>query len=382
MPNQPIHCVIQLTPPGRGAVATLRVEGANAVEAVQAQFHARNGRPLAAYPVDRLVIGHFGGDKGEEVIVRRCADGAVEVHCHGGLAAVAMIEEALGAAGCQTVAWRDWVASSVLPTPKGTVPFLSTTPSARCPQKLGQSLKAAALKALADARTERTAAILLDQYHGALELALHEIQQAIDQGQTEAARQQIDAIRARADLGRHLVQPWRVVLAGRVNVGKSSLINALAGYGRSIVHATPGTTRDAVTVATAIDGWPVELCDTGGLRTGMDPIERAGIEIAQERIAQADLAILIFDRSQAWSAEDQTLVDQWPGALLVDNKSDLPSVSDDRPTELSISTVRAEGIQELLEAIARRLVPEPPPPGAAVPFTAEQVNVLDKLLTV
>ena len=152
---------------------------------------------------------------------------------------------------------------------------------------------------------------------------MDEIRQAIDRGRDDAARRQIDALLARADLGRHLVQPWRVVLAGRVNVGKSSLINALAGYGRSIVHPSPGTTRDAVTVTTAIDGWPVELCDTAGLRSGGDAVERAGIELARERLAQADLAILVFDRSAAWSAEDQALCDQWPGGLLVHNKCDL-----------------------------------------------------------
>ena len=65
------------------------------------------------------------------------------------------------------------------------------------------------------------------------------------------------------------MQPWRVVFGGPANVGKSSLINALVGYGRSIVHDLPGTTRDALTAATAIDGWPVELCDTAGLRAAV-----------------------------------------------------------------------------------------------------------------
>ena len=242
--------VIQLTPPGRGAIATLpigaRRDRGGAVAVPRPQ------RPAAGrLPPDRLAVGRFGGDRGEEVVVRRRADDAVELHCHGGLAAVAMIEEALVAAGCQSVAWRDWAAGR------------HADPIAR-----------RRLSALADARTQRTAAILLDQYHGALSRAMDEIRQAIDRGRHDAARQQIDALLARADLGRHLVQPWRVVLAGRVNVGKSSLINALAGYGRSIVHPSPGTTRDAVTVTTAIDGWPVELCDTAGLRSGGDAVER------------------------------------------------------------------------------------------------------------
>ena len=70
------------------------------------------------------------------------------------------------------------------------------------------------------------------------------------------------------------------MLAGRPNVGKSSLTNALLGYTRSIVFDQPGTTRDVVTATTAIDGWPIEFSDTAGLREGSEPLEAAGIERA------------------------------------------------------------------------------------------------------
>ena len=156
---------------------------------------------------------------------------------------------------------------------------------------------------------------------------MDEIRQDIDRGDASSARQRIEALLAREKLGRHLTRPWSVVLAGRTNVGKSSLMNALAGYGRAIVHPAPGTTRDAVAMATAIDGWPVELCDTAGLRAADDAVERAGIERARERLAQADLVILVADRSVPWSAEDQTLADQWPAAVVVHNKCDLPGVA-------------------------------------------------------
>ena len=350
--------IVQLTPPGRGAVATLRVEGPGALAAVQSHFHAHSGRPLEAYSSDRLVVGHFGAAGGEEVVVRRTADDAVELHCHGGQVAITMIEASLMAAGCRRLAWRDWT-------------------TAHHADPIG----AAALSALADAPTQRTAAILLDQYHGALRRALRDIRQAIDLGQPVAAQRQIDALLARADLGRHLVQPWRVVLAGRGNVGKSSLINAMAGYGRSIVHPTPGTTRDAVTVSTAVDGWPIELCDTAGLRGAVessqpDAVERAGIARAYQRLAQADLAILVFDHAVAWSAEDQALLEHCPKVLLVHNKCDLTSASDDRPPGLLTSALQGNGIEDLLDCIARRLVPDPPPPGTAVPFSAEQVDAI------
>ena len=205
---------------------------------------------------------------------------------------------------------------------------------------------------------------------------MDEIRQAIGRGDASSARGRIDALLAQAELGRHLTRPWSVVLAGRVNVGKSSLLNALAGHARAIVHHAPGTTRDAVTAATAIDGWPVELCDTAGLRSPGDAIERAGIDLARQRLAAADLVVLVTDRSAAWSREDQTLFDQWPGAVLVHNKCDLPPALGDRPDGLLTSALHGQGIETLLETIAGRLVPSPPPPGAAVPFTDEQVEMI------
>lgn len=351
-PDSSTPIVVRLTPPGRGAVVTLRVEGPRAVEIVQSLFRSRDGKPLADHPEDRLLVGRF---KAEEVVVRRTGD-AVELHCHGGTAAVEMIEETLAEAGCRPTAWRDWANG-----------------------RKDNPIKAAARTALADARTERTASILLDQFDGALERAIDEICRTLDSGDAASARRIADSLLARAELGMHLVRPWNVVLAGRSNVGKSSTINALAGYRRAIVHHSPGTTRDAVTLTTAIDGWPVELCDTAGLRRDAAPIEKVGIELAEKRLEQADLRILIFDLGSPWSDEDQSLLERWPEALVVHNKCDLPSADGDRPAGLAISALTGVGIPALLDGISERLVPDPPPPGAAVPFTPEQVETVRRL---
>src|SRR5690606_27241148 len=88
---------------------------------------------------------------------------------------------------------------------------------------------------------------------------------------------------------RHLLTPWQVVLCGRPNVGKSSLINALVGYERTVVFDQPGTTRDVVSVETAIHGWPVIFSDTAGLRETESELEAAGIARARARLKQADL---------------------------------------------------------------------------------------------
>ena len=353
MPEQEFPRLILLTPPGRGAVASLLVEGPGAVRAVAAHFHARNGRPLKPQPDQRLAIGRFGGEPGEEVVVRCRSAQAVELHCHGGDATVAMIQQVLVASGCRPLPWQEWVAAE------------NADPHS-----------AAAQLALAEARTTRTAAIFLDQYHGA---------RARDGGDPCGHPWSAMGRRPPADrrplgprpLGRHLVEPWHIVVAGRPNVGKSSLINALVGYGRSIVHATAGTTRDVVTARTAIDGWPVILADTAGLGAGGDAVERAGIELAREQLACADLVLLVFDLSVPWSDADQALRAAWPAALLVHNKSDAaPAAGAGRPPGLTLSALSGQGLDALLGQIGNALVPHPPPPGAAVPFAVEHIEAL------
>jgi tRNA modification GTPase len=340
--------LIILTPPGRGAVASVRIEGPGGLELVAALFAARGGRPLTEVPLRQIVVGRLGG---EEVVLSRIAEDVIELHCHGGSAAVARLEELLIDRGCRKVSWQDWARA------RETDPFA-----------------AAALVALADARTERTAAILLDQYHGALRTAFEAIEASLQAGDAAAAREQAEVLLAHSLTGLHLVRPWQVVVAGRPNVGKSSLMNAIAGYQRAIVHNLPGTTRDIVGVQTALDGWPVEIFDTAGLRAAGDPIEQAGIDLAREKIAAADLVVLVFDSSAPWTVADQDLFESHPSALLVSNKSDLPPVPGAHPVAMSVSAATGAGVEELCRAIAQRLVPHPPAPGAAVPFLAEHVE--------
>jgi tRNA modification GTPase len=171
------------------------------------------------------------------------------------------------------------------------------------------------------------------------------------------------------------------VLAGRTNVGKSSLINALVGYRRSIVFDAPGTTRDVVTATTALEGWPVELSDTAGLRASDDPLEAEGVRRARQQMIAADCLLLVFDGGRAWCAEDDALVESWPAAIVVHNKADLaPPAAEARPAGLRTSAITADGIDKLVAAIAARLVPDVPPPGAAVPFTPRQVDSLQRAL--
>jgi tRNA modification GTPase len=172
------------------------------------------------------------------------------------------------------------------------------------------------------------------------------------------------------------------VVAGTPNVGKSSLVNALAGYPRCIVAATPGTTRDVVTTRLALDGWLIELADTAGQRSDAEALEEQGIGRARTTAATADLCLWLLDGSASpvWPSEPIASVQY------VISKSDLPSAWDTAPTPdgVRVSAVTGAGLAELCSVVLSRLVPEAPPPGAAVPFTprqCEQIAEAKRLLS-
>jgi tRNA modification GTPase len=221
----------------------------------------------------------------------------------------------------------------------------------------------------------------MDQYRGALGRAFAEVSDCIDQGQVDATIHRLRLLERYADVGLHLTEPWRVVLTGYVNVGKSSLINSILGYQRSIAYKQPGTTRDVVTAHTAIDGWLVELMDTAGLRDSGDAIESAGVAMAQQRLDAADLVVIVLDSTEPWSARAGAMVAKRPNALIVHNKCDLVSrLPDDRPQGLQASAATGQGIPQLIDAVSARLVRDPPSTGTAVPFRDRHVRAVQAAL--
>ena len=345
--------VIQLTPDGRGALGSLLVEGQGAMRAVTRHFQPAKEGALERASNNRILYGRWRSDHlqgTEEVVVCRCGPEKFEVHCHGGQTPLASIVESLCASGCRCVPWQEWLADGE-----------------------DDRVTAAARVAMAKARTERTATILMDQYLGALREQLDVTLQHLARRRLDAATGCLQELILFADVGRHLVEPWQVVLVGRPNVGKSSLFNALLGYRRAIVNPASGTTRDVVTATTALDGWPVQLADTAGIRPADNPLESAGMERARQQLEDADLVILVSDRTLPWSVADDELVESAGQVLIVHNKYDLdPSPVEGRPRGLLTSAHSGIGVAELADQIHQTLVPTPPLRGAAVPFTDEQ----------
>ena len=322
-----------LTPPGKAAIATLAVRGPKAWEITCELFQPRKG----ALPIEPIAgmywYGKLGRDYADEVILavkQTMPTVSLELHCHGGIEVVRMLQELYEERGVQVIGAEQFVGDPVLAL-------------------------------LARAPTMRTAGILADQAGAWLAVtpeSLHRLEELIP-------------------LGQHLVQPWKIVIAGAPNVGKSSLLNALAGFTRSIVSPTPGTTRDVVTVSLAIDGWPVEMIDTAGIRQAPSSLEQQGIDRARGAVRDADVRFWLLD-----GAETPIFPDERSGWHYLINKIDLPAAWDWSAVTgaLCISAQTKKGLAELCELISRELVPTPPTPGEAVPCLPEHLAFIKRLL--
>jgi tRNA modification GTPase len=340
-----------LTPPGQSALATLALAGENAWSAVRAHFN----RELPATPEPgQTWLGKLGREVADEVVLACKTAGPqqlVEIHCHGGREVVRFLVELFLDQGITEVSWQEFL--------------LRTQPT----------LQAQAGGALAQATTPRVAAILLDQYRGAFESALRRVDSHLGHCEPRPALEGLRALARWAPLGRKLVAGFRVVLAGPPNVGKSSLANALAGYQRSIVAATPGTTRDVVSAHLALDGWPVELSDTAGLREAPGSLEQEGISRTRATLADADLVVWLMD-----AADPAPVSPDRPDTLVVVNKIDLPATWLIPGGTLTVSALSGQGLDALIAAIVARLVLEVPPAGTAIPFTPDLADTVERMV--
>ncbi len=358
---------------GPAAVAIVRISGADAALVARRVFR---GRMPERWESHHLYVGRFVDehdqmvDQGLAVIMRAprsyTGEDVIELHGHGGTIVARRLLAAVLAAGAR-------------PAERGEFTLRAF---------LNGKLDLAQAEAVADlvaARTDGATQVALDHLAGSLSRTVEALRERLvgiaaqlevaidfseeDVGMLDRAALAKEVAAITAELrrlaasharGRLLREGLRVVIVGKPNVGKSSLLNHLLGAERAIVTPHPGTTRDVIEESLDLGGLAVSLTDTAGLRSGAEEVESIGIERAREQIRIADVAVVVFDQADRLSAEDAEVLNatRYKDRIFVINKIDLPSKSELPPAEDCFAVVRlcaktGEGVPGLGAEIVR-----------------------------
>jgi tRNA modification GTPase len=324
----------QVTPSGRAAITTIVVRGPNAINVVADFFESASKKILAEVPVNKILFGKWQAPltTAEELVVCLRENDMVEIHCHGGTAASASISACLQSRGCVETSWQQQTSN----------------------QYGGSVYCQDAWKLVPLTTTLATTQIALRHATGEIDRLLDDVRHKINNGEIAAAADLLKPYLNTFKLGRHIIDPFVVVIAGRPNAGKSSLLNSMTGVDRSIVNQQAGTTRDVLQYKTMIGGWPISFWDTAGIRTDAQALEQLGIAKAEQAVATADLVIWVHDVTEHWQSQVEQIDDT--NYLLVINKTDIQQAEDDSPEHIAVSAKTGAGIDELSEKIIERLV--------------------------
>lgn len=345
------------TAPGRGGVAVVRVSGSEAFSIAERLTGIRDQGPGIRVGrianVDEGVILFFKGPHsytGEDV---------VEFQCHGGTVTPRRVLEACLAGGARLARRGEFTERAFL---NGKLDY----DQAESVLDLIDAKTARAADAALEGLSGRKRRELKSLYDSALDLSTR-LEHALDVDEGELAddyvrelgsqisdlRSRISGALRRANEGKILREGALVVLAGPPNAGKSSLMNALLEENRAIVSDIPGTTRDSIEEWLDLDGWPIRLVDTAGLRTSQDEVEGEGVRRAEDLIAKADL-VLWLRNSEAGEPLNgsiaQLLNRLTSQPLNLSTKCDLV-----RGPGLNVSAKTGEGLDELKREIVAKL---------------------------
>ncbi len=327
--------VAPATPPGRGGVGMVRISG---------PLSARIARQiLGALPAPRRA--HYGAFRDEhgEIIDSGLAlyfpaprsytgEDVLELHAHGSPVVLDLLLKRAVAVGARLAAPGEFSQRAFLngkldlAQAEAVADLIAsgTEQAARAAQRSLQGEFSARVNALVERVTELRAHV-----EAAIDFAEEELDvlspDTLD-ARLGAIEGELESIQHAARQGSLLSEGLRVVIAGQPNVGKSSLLNRLAGRDSAIVTGVPGTTRDVLREHIQLDGLPLHIIDTAGLRDSSDPIEQEGIRRAREEIARADRVLLVLDDCTGMGAAEQVILQQLPARVprtVVYNKIDL-----------------------------------------------------------
>ena len=363
------------------AIGIVRVSGEGCFALCDKVFRAANSRPFSDQPSHKMAFGEMLDAQGRVIdqglAVRfpgphsYTGEDSAEFHCHGSPVVLRELLDALFAAGARQAKAGEFTQRAFL---NGRLDLT----------------QAEAVIDLIDAETASAARNAAAQLDGGLRRVLEPIQDAllditsrfyavvdypdedIEDVQPEqvaealsSAGKQLTSLLATCQRGKVLKSGVRTAIVGRPNAGKSSLLNALAGYERAIVTDIPGTTRDTVEESVLCGGVLLRLIDTAGIRDTEDVVEQKGVERSRKALEAADLVLAVVDTSCPFSAEDEAvlaLASQQVQWILIGSKSDLPSApmpfdswqacQNPPAASVTLSSVTGAGLDKLEAAVA------------------------------
>lgn len=363
------------TAPGEGAIGVLRIAGPDALSVADAIFVPRSGSRPSERRSHRVVVGQVRDQDGfvDQALLLTfrsphsyTGQDAIEIQTHGGPAVLrrvlaASLRQGARAAGPGEFTLRAYLAGKMdLVEAEGVLGIVRAR-SERARRSAAQGLTGRLSAELDDLQDRLTAAYgdltaVLDYPEEGVEL--RDVRPVLVQ-----VRERIAKLLATVEAGALVQRGARLAIVGRPNAGKSSLLNALLGYERSIVSEVPGTTRDYLEAPLELGGVPLTAVDTAGVRVTDDRVEASGVQRALGLAEQADLVLCLLDASLPLEPADHDLVARLDvgRTLFVASKVDLPAAwSWDEARlpagGLAVSATRGDGLDALRDAVRERLL--------------------------